>query len=325
VDRDGDMDYIVMNAGLNSKYGIASDNKPVQLYYGDMEGNGWKRIIEAEFINDTPVPIRSLDCMEKAIPGFNKKFPTFRSYAGLSMAEIFPEECLKKAMKLEANQLESGILINNWKNGDSKPGFSFRSMPRLAQASPGFGVVASDFDGDGFLNIHAVQNLFTRESRNTGVWSGGVSVMLQVDEQVQFTLVSPEQTGLVVTGDAKGLTVCDLNGDGWPDLVATQNNGRLLAFKNTAGKGTKPFAVKLQGPEGNTSAIGSHVTVTYSDGRKQVAEVYGGSGYLSQSTSTLFFGCGQVAIQNIEVRWPDGRKSTVTSTAESSSITIGCK
>jgi hypothetical protein len=46
------------------------------------------------------------------------------------------------------------------------------------------------------------------------------------------------------------------------------------------------------------------VTVVYGGDRQQTAEVYAGSGYLSQSTPTLFFGRGDA--MEIRVRWPGG-------------------
>ena len=40
LDRDGDMDDLVTNVGLNSKYGKASATKQATLFYGDMDRTG---------------------------------------------------------------------------------------------------------------------------------------------------------------------------------------------------------------------------------------------------------------------------------------------
>ena len=46
VDHDGDIDYVVTNFGLNTKY-RASAEQPVVMYYGDFEGYGDSQIVEA--------------------------------------------------------------------------------------------------------------------------------------------------------------------------------------------------------------------------------------------------------------------------------------
>ena len=55
---------------------------------------------------------------------------------------------------------------------------------------------------------------------------------------------------------------------------------------------------------GNPHAVGAAVTVVYAGATQQTAEVYAGSGYLSQSAPTLFFGRGDA--MEIRVRWPGG-------------------
>jgi accessory colonization factor AcfC len=67
------------------------------------------------------------------------------------------------------------------------------------------------------------------------------------------------------------------------------------------------LTVRLVGPPGNPQAIGARVQVVWEDATQQTAEVYAGSGYLSQSTSDLVFGANGQSVQSIEVTWPDGR------------------
>jgi hypothetical protein len=322
VDGDGDVDYVVMNVGLNTKYGDPSREKPVKLYYGDLEGNGRNQILEAYYDGDSLVPVRGRNCVCQAMPTLADRFPTCRSFASGALSDMFPEKALTSAMALEATTLSSGVFLNDTREGDAKPAFTWRALPRLAQASPGYGVVATDLDGDTAVDIHAVQNLFTREARSTGLWRGGVGVNLHMDRQGQFVCVPPTRTGLVIAGDAKGLAVCDLNEDGWPDLVVTQNNNRLLAFQNTGLHGTKPLTLRLRGPVGNQTGVGARVTVAYEDGQTLGAEIYGGSGYLSQSSPALYFGRGRCAIKTIQVHWPGGRQTVLSPTEGAGTLVV---
>ena len=321
---DGHMDYAVMNAGLNSKY-HASPEEPSLLYYGDMDASGVDRIIEAKTHHAALLPVRGRSCSSAAMPLLAEKFPTFHDFASAELPEIYPPETLARAREYRATELASGILLN-----DGAGRFSWQALPRLFQVSPAFGVVATDFDGDGHTDLYAVQNLFTREPE-TGPLDGGLSQLLLGDGTGDFRLAPVRETGLLVPGDGKGLAFLALDDDPWPDAVVTQNDGPVLAFRNRGRKGRRVLAVRLVGPRGNPTAVGAQVRLMTSEGRQQTAEVYAGTGYLSQSSPTLYFGLGESSFSDpnpeagretgaspqvdsgsarIDVRWPDGRLSS---------------
>ncbi len=303
IDQDGDMDYVVMNTGQNTKYGSPSQKKPLLLYYGDVSNQGALNLVEAKMSDLGLLPVRGRSCSANAMPGIRTKFPTYRGFASSLLSQIYSPQSLNTALELKVTHLESGLLIND---GHAK--FSWKSLPRLAQASPGYGVISADLDGDGQIEIHAVQNLYTREPE-TGLWRGGIGFTAIYDSDGNLQLKAPKKTGLIIDGDAKGLALCDLNDDGWPDLTVTQNNDRLLAFQNRGKPENRPLMVKLTGPTGNPSGIGTMVRVHYRDGAIQAAESYAGSGYLSQSTSALFLGHRSAPIESIQIVWPDGISS----------------
>ncbi|MGY8689707.1 MAG: FG-GAP repeat domain-containing protein, partial [Verrucomicrobiales bacterium] len=114
IDNDGDTDYAVMNAGLNTKY-HASREQPTLLYYGDFEKTGRMRLVEAEFEDETLFPIRGKSCSTNAMPHLANEFQTFHEFATASLEAIYQPESLNAAHRFEANTLESGILINNGK------------------------------------------------------------------------------------------------------------------------------------------------------------------------------------------------------------------
>ncbi|MGY8690723.1 MAG: ASPIC/UnbV domain-containing protein, partial [Verrucomicrobiales bacterium] len=160
---------------------------------------------------------------------------------------------------------------------------------------------------DGNLDITVVGNLYSREPE-TGLWRGSMGLVLNGNGKGDFAEMPYGYSGFVVPGDGKSLTRTDLNGDGVPDLVAGQNNDRLLAFQNDAS--SKAYvSVRLQGKAGNSSAIGSKLTLHLQDGSKATAVVDGGSGYLSQSSAEVFFGLGLKKPKELTIRWPDGNES----------------
>jgi hypothetical protein len=301
VDHDGDIDYVVTNLGLNSKY-EASATRPLRVYYGDFDGSGRKHIVEAALTDEGLVPLRDKAAVQNAIPLLRERFPTFHSYASATLPEIYTEEVLERCHIVEANILETGILLN-----DGRGRFEFRPLPRLAQVATAFGVAVEDVDADGHPDIYLVQNFYS-PAPETGRMDGGLSLLLRGDGNGTFVPVWPDESGLVVPGDAKSLTVTDLNGDQRPDFVVGVNNGEVLAFENRSNSGN-PLVIRLSAAPGNPTAVGARVTVHMSDGTKQTAEVTAGGGYLSQNCGELFFGLGQSQATQIEVRWPDGATS----------------
>jgi len=307
IDNDGDIDYAVGNAGLNTKY-HASPEHPVLIYYGDYSGDGPRRLIEAKYEGDTLYPGRGKSCSTNAMPHLAKKFTSFHDFASAPLAKIYSADKLSSSEAFTANTLESGVLIND---GSGK--FTFQDLPNEAQSSPIFGLSLCDVDGDGNLDLYAVQN-FTATQFETPPFRGGLSILLLGDGTGQFQPVPSNQSGLLVAGDGRGLAQTDFNGDGRPDFVVGVNDGELMAFVNITTSGNKTIQIKLQGKPGNPLAAGARITW-----KGRSAEIYQGSGYLSQSTSAI-----QVpqVTDKINVSWPDGSQSEHPITSGSRQLTI---
>jgi hypothetical protein len=305
LDGDGDIDYVVTNFGLNTKY-HATVEKPIVLYYGDFDGTGAKRLVEAEYEDDTLFPIRGKSCSTVAMPHLEEKFRTYHEFALASVVDIYTPKCLKESEKYSVTTLESGALIND---GNGK--FAFRPLPRLAQVAPSFGAVLTEVDGDGHPDLYVAQNFFTAQPE-TGRMDGGMSLLLLGNGDGTFQPVTPDQSGLIVLGDATAAVVCDLGKDQFGDLLVGVNDDDLLAFENR--RDAFPIAangrimrIELQESSGNPRGVGARVTLRMANGQTQTAEVCAGHGYLSQSTHVLSFGIpSKHRIEQIEVRWPDG-------------------
>ncbi|MDA7680311.1 FG-GAP-like repeat-containing protein [bacterium] len=306
IDNDGDIDYVAMNVGLNTKYGKASAKKPAALYYGDMDGTGKPHLVEAKPGNADSLPIRGLSCSATAMPLLGKKFPTFRAFASADLVDIYTPKRLNEAHNFEANTFESGILINESLDGNTQ--FRWQPLPALAQSTPGYGVATVDSNGDGNSDIFSVGNLYSREPE-TGLWRGAPGVFLAGTGTGAFTFQMPNTTGLLAPNDTKSLSVTDLDSNGRPDYIAVENNGPLLAFKNETHE-NRFLSIRLKGPKGNPSGMGTKLVLEYSDGTKTASEIYGGSGYLSQSSPNTFFGLGKRRPKSLEVTWPDGKMKT---------------
>ena len=146
-----------------------------------------------------------------------------------------------------------------------------------------------------FLNLHG---------------SGGA------EEAGKFATVSAA-TGLDFPDDGRGLALCDWDHDGREDLWTINRTGprvRLLLNRyGTGGNGWVSLRLTGDGKSVNRDAVGARIEVTVAGSAKPLLRtVYGGGGFLSQSSVWQHFGLGAGAIEKITVRWPGGPVETFT-------------
>ncbi len=223
-DGDGDTDLAAGNFGLNSKY-HPRPGAPVSIYYADFDGGGTAQIVEAAIKGGRLLPIRGKSCSQAAIPSLRDKFPTFHQFASSALQEIYTEQKLGMALKLEANELRSGLFLNQ---GDGR--FEFEPFPALAQVAPCSDLVVFDAEGDGGSDLFLVQNFFGPQ-RESGRMDGGLGVLLLGDGEGGFETVWPDRSGLIIPGDARSASALDLDHDGRLDLIVGENDAPLRAFR----------------------------------------------------------------------------------------------
>jgi hypothetical protein len=306
---DGRPDYVVGNIGLNTRY-HAGAAEPAVLYAHVVPDGSAPQLVEAQAEGGTWYPLRPRDMLVRAIPSLARRFPTAESYAKATLEEVFPAAALAAATKYAATELRSGIFLSQ-RDGT----YRFTPLPRLAQIAPVHGIVAGDFDGDGRADLMLVGNSHAPVPE-TGRFDGGLGWLLRGDGAGGFTPVPPAESGFIVPGDARALAVADLNQDGWPDLFVTRNNDLPLTFLNRGQPGRHSFGVALRGAPGNPAVVGARLTLQLANGSTQTAEVIAGSGYLAQSSATIFFGYPDSALPTrLCIRWPDGRETERAFTA----------
>ncbi len=293
VDGDGDTDFVATNQGLNSKY-KADPSHPTGIRFHDFDGNGTRDLVESKYEGDTLLPVRGRSCSSQAMPFLAQKFPTYEAFARSTLAEIYPQDAMSAAGRVEAVELRSVLLRN-----DGTGRFAVEPLDRDCQAAPGWAAAAADLDGDGRLDVLAAQNFFTPEPE-TGRFAGGLGLLLR-GTGTTLQRVAPRQAGMVVPHDAKGLAVADLDGDQRPDVAVAANDGPLTVLRNASA--APVLQVRLRGKPGNPTAVGARVTATWPDGRTCVQDVRAGGSWLSQSSSALWFAAGAA---RLTVRWPGG-------------------
>ena len=301
LNGDGFIDYVATNFGTNTIY-KASPKKPELIFYGDMAGSGRSNIIEAKFEGDICYPRRGYSCSSNAIPQLKNKIKTFEQFALTSLDGLYQKDRLEPALKLECNTLQTTAFMN-----DGQGHFTAIALPWMAQVSPSFGLALTDVDADGLTDLFIAQN-FSQPQKETGPMNPGIGALLRGtgDPMNPFEVMPVLESGILIPEDARSVIVCDVNDDDRPDLFVGLNGAHPSLFTNQSKTG-RPFSIRLKGPKGNPTVIGAHVTVRIPNFNVQSAEIYGGSGYLSQSEAILYFAAPELAkTVSITVRWPDG-------------------
>lgn len=319
-DKDGDIDYAVGNLGLNTKYKVSKEH-PFEGYYGIFDDTGKKRFIEATWEHNKLYPVRGRSCSTAAMPFVSRKFGSYASFARATMPQIYTSKCLAEAYRVEAKTLESGILLN-----DGAGHFSFRPLPRIAQIAPVFGIVAKDFDNDGNVDLTIAQNFFSPQPE-TGRMDGGLGQFLQGLGDGNFIPVAPKESGIAVKGDARSLAAVDIDKDGRQDLLFARNDSEPSIYLTSPNASLnkndyRNLQIRLKGPKGNPTGIGSKITLHLPGGNNQTAEIHAGSGYLTQTPARMYFSLGNEEVATIQVQWPSGKTSTTQVSTETREVII---
>jgi enediyne biosynthesis protein E4 len=179
-----------------------------------------------------------------------------------------------------------------------------------------------DLDNDGFLDIYVVNGmiaagLFDHLPNHELVEP---NMAYRNDGRGSFTVAS--QWGLGSLASGRGMSMADLNGDGKLDIVVNNLQSPAQLFENRLCGGAG-LAVDLFWPASqNTRAIGAQLALHTSAGTFY-RDVRATSGYLSGDPPQIHFGLPQNAVaQRLEIRWPDGKLSTIANPAAQTSISV---
>jgi len=171
------------------------------------------------------------------------------------------------------------------------------------------------------MDLAMSQNFYSPQPE-TGNVDGGLGMALRGLGDGSFEPLRVDQSGLLLPGDAKALSLTDLNGDSRPDLVATVNSSTPKIFLNRTTAG-RPLIVRLSGSKGNPRGVGSFVSVKLKSGKTLVGEVHSASSYLTGSSTDLFFSVppSDEAV-SLAVRSPLGKTIEKELTASSGVIAV---
>jgi hypothetical protein len=246
-----------------------------------------------------------------AMPSAAQQLQTFRAYADADIDHVLGPAA-KDAVRLAATTLDHMVFLNR---GDR---FEAHALPAEAQFAPAFYAGIADFNGDGKEDVFLSQNFFATDIA-TPRYDAGRSLLLLGDGAGGLEAVPGQRSGLLVYGEQRGAAYADFDGDGRLDLAVSQNGAATRLFRNVGG--TPGLRVRIVGPVGNPTGIGTQMRLRYREAAGPVREIQAGSGYWSQNGAIQVLGRAREPTA-LWVRWLGGREEILRLSPGQREITV---
>lgn len=195
LDKDGDLDVVAGNWGTNSQIKASAD-KPVTMYYGDFDNNGYVDPLLCYYIGGQSYPVATRDEMTDQIVSLRQRFPTYDSYADTKIQDILTPEQLAGATMLTADHFNTTWFENL--NGKLVP----HELPVQADFSPVCAIAVDDFNGDGNPDIFLAGNI-DQVRIKIGRMDANYGTLLAGNGKGTFRYVPQTESGLQIKGCVK--------------------------------------------------------------------------------------------------------------------------
>ncbi|WP_273568200.1 VCBS repeat-containing protein [Maribacter halichondriae] len=218
LDGDGDIDFVLGNHGLNSRF-KATENYPITLFSKDFDGNGFiDPILTFRSKDGKDYPYALRHNLTEQMKMLTKRFPDYKSFKNASISDIFTPEELSGANRLEANLLASVILVN-----EGGLNFKVQELPLQAQFAPIYAIATHDFDADGDQDIVLGGNLYGAKPE-VGRYDASYGTYLENIGNLQFKPYN-DGDGFKVSGEIRDFMITG------EKLLVARNSDSLAMFK----------------------------------------------------------------------------------------------
>ena len=204
-DKDGDLDFIVGNRGLNTQMKV-SVQQPCTMLYKDFDNNGSIDGIMCYYIQGKSYPALSRDEMVEQLPILKKKFNDYASYSTATIDDLFSANELSTAKKLIADNMATCYIENK---GNGK--FEIKELPVQAQFSPVYAITSMDVNKDGNQDLLLGGN-FEKTRVSIGKFDANHGMLFLGDGKGNFKYVPQTESGFSVKGDVRDLQVVKAKG-----------------------------------------------------------------------------------------------------------------
>jgi hypothetical protein len=216
VDKDGDLDFVAGNHGLNSRFKATAD-RPVTMYVNDFDHNGSAEQIICVYEGDSSYPLALKHDLVNQLPVLQKKYPKYELYKGQQITDMFSPEQLANALKLEVRVLETSLFTN-----DGSGHFTRSSLPVETQFSVVMAATSGDFNHDGNPDLLLGGNLY-HVKPEVGRYDASYGHYLAGDGSGGWEVVPGSSSGFRLDGEVREILPVD-SPEGGLIVVARSND-----------------------------------------------------------------------------------------------------
>jgi hypothetical protein len=293
-DKDGDLDYVAGNLGLNTKY-QASEKQPVSLYVKDFDLNNTIDPVISRYIMGEEFVDPPRDALIDQIVQMRRRFPRYDMYGDARFSDVFTEQDLEGAMVLKSKTMVSSYLENL---GNGK--FSIRELPLQAQFAPIYGMLAEDVNADGHTDLLTVGNSYASEAHG-GWYDAGIGNVLLGNGQGGLLPAAMQESGFLVDTDAKAAATL-LGHDQKAVYLFSSNSDSLKSFVLNRPM-RDMMIIPLQSGD-------FYAEIALSNGKRYREEFHYGEGFLSQSGRN--FCLPKALVEEVRIFNYEGESRTIT-------------
>ena len=222
-DKDGDIDFIAGNLGLNYKY-KATETETFDIFFNDFDNNNTGDIVLSYYNEGEQFPLRGRECTSQQMPGIKEKFKDYESFSQATLEDVYSEKTLENSLHYQVKSFASVYFEN--KDGKFIP----HELPLMAQLSAINKILVEDYNNDGNLDALIAGNLYASEVE-TPRNDAANGLLLLGDGTGNFTPVLARESGFYAPGDVKDMAKITIDGQEHILLAKNSDYLQLVALK----------------------------------------------------------------------------------------------
>jgi enediyne biosynthesis protein E4 len=169
------------------------------MYAKDFDKNGSVDPIMCTYVQGVAYPYLTRDELLEQLGSLRTRFTNYKSYASVTMKDLFKEEDLTSALRLSVNQLETSLFLS-----DDDGFLSKEPLPVQSQYSCVNAISVDDYDNDGKQDLLFCGNTAGAKLK-IGKLDANYGIFLKGNGSGKYSYVDQVSSGLKLRGNISSI------------------------------------------------------------------------------------------------------------------------